>query len=428
MRKAPAENLLEVPVDKLRLGMFVAELDRPWLETPFAIQGFYVRDIGHIQRLQKYCEYVYVDFTAPPLDEDEQRPRIPGRRSAWQRLLAWLRGLFGTRAITGAGYQDLVSFEDELPNARRAVDTAADVLRDALRGVAEGQPLNLPEIRGAVGTVVDSLLRNRDAVAALVRMRQVDDYTYHHALATSVWAVLLGRHLGLDEPTLLELGLGGALLDIGKSQLPRELLSRPASLEEDDWAVVRMHVEMALELLSESEGGDAPTNERIREMIATHHERHDGTGYPRGLTGTAIPVFGRIAGIADSYDAMITRRPWAPAISSFAAMRELQNLSGSRFQSEMVEQFMQAIGSFPPGTLVELSTGEVAIVVAENRARRLRPKVMLILDEHKKPLDRHLIIDLYEPSKDDTTMVGGTYIVHGLEAGAYGIDAESYFL
>jgi HD-GYP domain-containing protein (c-di-GMP phosphodiesterase class II) len=423
MSTARSENLLEVPVDKLRLGMFVAELDRPWLETPFAIQGFYVRTLSDVQALQKYCAYVYVDFTAPPAD-DEERPAIPRRPSLWQRLRNWFRRLFGKRpAAVGAGYQDLVSFEDELPHARTALDEATDAVRDALERIAAGRPPDLPELRNAVETVVASLLRNRDAVSALVRMRHADEYTWHHAMATGVWAVLLGRHLGLDEESLNDLGLGGTLLDLGKARLPKELITRPEALDDSEWMRMRTHVTLSLDAVR----GDATLTDRVREMIATHHERHDGSGYPRRLKGTEIPVFGRIAGIADSYDAMISRRPWAAPRSSFAAMRELQKLADTRFQREMVEQFMQAIGSFPPGTLVELNTGEVAVVVAENRARRLKPKVMLLLDADKKPRDRHLIIDLYEPDLEDS-LSGGTWIVHGLEAGAYDIDAEAYFL
>jgi HD-GYP domain-containing protein (c-di-GMP phosphodiesterase class II) len=254
-------------------------------------------------------------------------------------------------------------------------------------------------------------------------MRHADEYTWHHAMATGVWAVLLGRHLGLDEESLNDLGLGGTLLDLGKARLPKELITRPEALDDSEWMRMRTHVTLSLDAVR----GDATLTDRVREMIATHHERHDGSGYPRRLKGTEIPVFGRIAGIADSYDAMISRRPWAAPRSSFAAMRELQKLADTRFQREMVEQFMQAIGSFPPGTLVELNTGEVAVVVAENRARRLKPKVMLLLDADKKPRDRHLIIDLYEPDLEDS-LSGGTWIVHGLEAGAYDIDAEAYFL
>ncbi|HSG90436.1 MAG TPA: HD domain-containing phosphohydrolase [Pseudomonadales bacterium] len=425
MTDRSSDNLLQVPVDELRPGMFVAELDRPWLETPFALQGFYVRDAVDIDDLRKHCAHVFVDFTAPPPHADAEAP-IPPIRSRpmtlWQRIVAWLRGRL-PRVERDDDSDGVVSFVAELPNARRAVDAASTALRDAIGRVGEGQPLDVKVVRSAVETVVDSLLRNKDAVAALVRMRKVDDYTYQHALATSVWAVLLGRHLGLDRDALMDLGLGGALLDLGKSRMPSDLLSRPAALEEDDWAVMRMHVEIALELIEDS----TETNENIEAMIATHHERHDGSGYPHGIVGTAIPVFGRIAGIADSYDAMISRRPWAAAVSSFAAMRELQGLADSHFQAEMVEQFMQAIGSFPAGTLVELSTGEVAIVIAENAARRLRPKVMLILDEHKRPRDRNLIIDLYRPDAQGSKGAGA-YILHGLEAGAYDIDAESFFL
>lgn len=417
-------TLLEVPVDKLRIGMFVSELDRPWLDTPFLLQGFFVRNERDIKELSRYCEHVYVDFTRPP-PNDEGTQFVLKRRGLFARLRDWLARLFGRKeAPIKSGYEDTTTFEEELPAAREAVDKASESITAVLRSVGEGQPLDYPRVEEAVTTLVDSLVRNRDAVAALVRIRDTDEYTYHHSLATSVWAVLLGRHMGLDEESLKELGIGGALLDLGKTRIDRELLTKPKSLNDDEWKVMREHVDYGLELIAMADD----VSEKIIEMVATHHERFDGTGYPKHLTGPAIPVFGRIAAVADSYDAMISKRPWAPAMSSYAAMRELQNLTQTRFQPEIVEQFMQAIGSFPPGTLVELNTGEVAIVVSENRARRLKPKVMLILDAHKQPRDKAMIVDLYDPDSDDTQLGGGIYIANGLEAGAYGVDPKEYFL
>ena len=150
-------------------------------------------------------------------------------------------------------------------------------------------------------------------------------------------------------------------------------------------------------------------------------------GYPRGLAGADIPVYGRIAGIVDCYDAMVTERSYAPARSSYDAVRELNNQSGVLFQRELVEQFVQALGMFPTGSLVELNTGEVGIVIEQNRVRRLRPKVMVLLDAKKQPVRKNVTRDLRKlPSS--TANPKGVWISHGHEAGAFGIDPKDYFM
>lgn len=162
-------------------------------------------------------------------------------------------------------------------------------------------------------------------------------------------------------------------------------------------------------------------------MVAGHHERYNGTGYPQGLAGSQIPVFARIAGVVDTYDAMTTPRPYAPPMSTYDAMRQLNKLAGIEFPVEVFEQFVQAIGVFPVGTLVELNTGEVGIVIAQNRVRRLRPKIMLLLDSDKAPLAEFHVVDL----RKQLANAGGEtslWIERGLSPGDYGIDPSEYYL
>jgi len=163
-------------------------------------------------------------------------------------------------------------------------------------------------------------------------------------------------------------------------------------------------------------------------MIATHHERFDGSGYPHSLKGDAIPLLGRIAGIVDCYDAMISERSYAKAKSAYDAVRELKRLGDVAFPSALVELFIQAVGVFPTGTLVELNTGEVGIVIGQNRFRRLRPEVMLILDSKKQPRQEFTTIDLLTCDGNMEKAEPTLWITRGLERGAYGIDPKEYFL
>ena len=155
-------------------------------------------------------------------------------------------------------------------------------------------------------------------------------------------------------------------------------------------------------------------------MVAHHHERYDGTGYPHGLARDKIHPFACIAGIVDTYDAITSHREYAAPVSPSDAIKILYKSRDVDFQAELVESFIQAIGLYPAGTLVELSSGEVGVVVAEYRTRRLRPKVMVLLDRNKQRLLKWKVIDLHELAGDETQP--SIAISRSLEPAAYGID------
>lgn len=430
-------HLRRIDVDGLCIGMYVSQLDRPWLETPFLFQGFFIRNSQEIDELRRYCSYVEIDI-------EESDPRLRGsltsstadrsgraavksstKRRFW--LWEWIRRLFGRRAKAtsadakpGEFYEDTVSTADELVVARSVHSGALERLMSILNDIRMGGSLPMPDVQVIADAMVDSVLRNSTAMALLVRMQQKDEYTTSHSLKTSVWALVFGRHLGLDRESLQAVGLGGLLLDVGKTKMPVELLNKTDELSDVERAYLQTHVDRSLEILREAGGVDS----RVLEMVATHHERYDGSGYPKRWRGNQIPVFGRIAGIVDSYAAMTSDRPYAAAISSYDAMREFKALSDKQFQAEMVEQFIQAIGIFPPGTLVELNTGEIGVVLKEHPSSRLQPDVAIILDADKQPLETFETIDLRAQEGPSPTV----WIERGIEPGAYDIDPKDYFI
>jgi HD-GYP domain-containing protein (c-di-GMP phosphodiesterase class II) len=231
--------------------------------------------------------------------------------------------------------------------------------------------------------------------------------------------VALGRQLGLGKPDLRSLGIGGLLFDVGKLNIDRALLTANRPLTGPEYEQVKEHVKMGVKALRNS----GVINKDVLEMVAYHHERFDGSGYPFKLSGDKIPVFARIAAIADSYDAMTNNRPYAKAMPPSKAIKLLYEKKNKEFQAELVEEFIQAVGIYPAGSLVELSSGEVAIVVAEYRARRLRPQVMVVLDENKEALIevviRDLMIETENPDGSPLEILGS------LEPDAYGIDLSS---
>ena len=428
--------LRKIDVDGLRVGMYVSRLDRPWLETPFLFQGFFIRNDNEIEDLRRYCDYVEIDLEesdatildslSPAGSTSPQNTTLTSvqhpQNSIWHRI----RRLFGRKEEVarehpkpGEFYQDTVNTADELVVARSVHSGALEQLMNVLGSIRNGESISMPDLEVVTGAMVDSVLRNSTAMALLTRMQEKGEYTSSHSLQSSVWALVFGRHLGLDRESLTAVGLGGLLLDVGKTKIPAKLLDKKGELTDVELAYVRTHVDIGLEILGESSDVDS----RVLDMVATHHERYDGSGYPRGWKGNQIPVFGRIGGIVDSYAAMTSDRPYANAMSSFDAMREFKALSDKHYQAEMVEEFIQAVGIFPAGTLVELNTGEIAVVLKEHQSTRLQPELAIILDSEKRSLQEFKVIDLKQQSLTPTV-----WIERGVEPGAYDIDPSDYFL
>jgi HD-GYP domain-containing protein (c-di-GMP phosphodiesterase class II) len=383
--------------------MYVAQLDRPWLETPFVLQGFFLQEQSDIDLVSKHCAYVYVD---------------PRRRTE----LKHLKHKVVKEPTRNRNYRDVSSLKSEFTVAVEEYESATVAVGKVFDELRRGRHLNLKLMRSAIDPLIDSVIRNSEAMAALVRLKSKGDYLYHHSLANAVWVAVLGRHLGLEPGVLKRAALAVAVMDVGMTRLEESVLGNAGKLDEADIARIHDHVGLGIELLKSS----GEVDPAVLSVVAGHHERHDGSGYPKGLKDSAIPLLARIAGLVDSYDAMITARPHAPARSSFEAMQELSDRKDELFQGELVEQFMQAIGLFPTGSVVELSSGEVAIVVAQNETRRLRPKVVVVLDENKQRYSRLVIIDLssYEAGGHKSDM----WVKKELQADAYGLRPDEFFL
>ncbi|KFN44868.1 HD-GYP domain-containing protein [Arenimonas oryziterrae] len=433
----------KIDVDELAIGMFVYRLDRPWTDTPFPIQGFVVETLDEINILRAYCRHVYIDVVRTRVHERLQlatldapttvsvngvgtearasNGAIPGREPMTPRDSALFIDL-GDRSPRFR-YSDTATLSEELPRAHQAHATATALANKIIEDVRSGRKLAVDDVNHAVQPVVQSVIRNADAFFWIASLRKRDAYEYSHAINCSVLAAAFGRHMGFSEDVLVNLASGGLLLDIGKSELSEELLNRPGQLNEEETQEVNRHVEIGLRLL-DSIGSH---HDDIRQMVHCHHERFDGSGYPRGLKGNGIPLFGRMAGIIDTYDAMTSDRTYRAAFPPHVALQQLYRVRDQLFQGEIVEQFLQCLGIYPTGSLVELNTGEVAIVMAQNLSRRLRPRVMVLMSADKQLYTQFMEMDLMSEQ-----LASGSNrrveILGTLEPGAFGIDPSELYL
>jgi HD-GYP domain-containing protein (c-di-GMP phosphodiesterase class II) len=282
--------------------------------------------------------------------------------------------------------------------------------------------LHLEDLEDSMVELVNTVLSDPNAAMWMARMRDHDSSALSRAIKTAVFMMTFGRHIGYSREGLLKLGMIGMLLDIGKIKVEKTVLAHKGALSPSQWDELRAHVQRGVDLLENERRLDPD----VRLAILHHHERADGSGYPLGLHDEKISTFGRMAGIVDAVAAMTSDRVYAGAVSTYDALRELMTTCSKLFNRALLEQFVQAIGVFPVGSLVELSTGEVAAVTGHNPIRRLEPRVLVLTQPDKQPLRAPFERDLlYRPTDAAGKPI---YIVRGLPVGAYGVDPRKYYL
>ena len=369
----------KVPVAELQFGMYVWELDRPWTETPFMFQGFVLKSPQQLEALRKYCKHVYID--TEKADNAAPQAKLP---SGAGPLAA---DLPGTGKVV---HREPSSVEGEWPAARAALKEGQSAVAALFEAVRVGKVLEAGEARTAVGNMTASMLRNPDALMLFAAMRERGGYQLERALDVSVYMIAFARFLGMEEEDVERAGLVGLLQDIGMLQLPSEMLQKPGRLEPAEFKVVQGHVERASKVLAGAVGLPAD----VARLAAQHHERYEGTGYPQGLRGGAIGVIGAMAGIVDTFDALTVKRPYAEPLSPSNALNLLFRMRGKSFHPVLVEQFIRCIGYFPVGSVVELNSGEIGVVVSQNVEQRLQPRVMVVRDAAGQPLRPQKLLNL----------------------------------
>lgn len=427
-----------ISVADLKIGMFVAEPDCPWTEFTFALQGFVISSPEQIDIFRQKCRFVSIDRTR---SLNEHYAATKHERDAPLKGASFSKGLVEEKSNSTSFSSDvekrkarrrrfldfLQSQQDseegrklarEMAYVEPRYDQLADSLQHAFDTFAKGENVDLLAVREGLREVASSLQRNPDAVMWLLRLKQRDEYSFDHAMDVAVTMVLVGTHIGWRDQHLLDLGMTGLLQDIGKVELPPELLRKKGALTQKERQLVRSHVASSMEILF----AQASVPQEVMLAIARHHERWDGSGYPQGLKFEQIGIAAEIAGIADSFCAMQKDKPYRSALGHQEALEELHNLRGRQFSPALMEQFVQCVGLYPIGTLVELSSGEVGVVIQESRVQRSRPRIVIMLDGEKHQVSSYRVIDLRDGRNAHLR------VVKALPMNAYGLVANEYYL
>jgi HD-GYP domain-containing protein (c-di-GMP phosphodiesterase class II) len=384
----------------LRRGMFVCELDRPWLETPFLLQGFEVTSDADIETIMQHCEYVYIDLTRTKVVKPPVSERPLGSFLNKHTSSSRARGIEAAKATHKNTTQLLKTFIDEIRFG--------------------GQSPDIQLVKGAVSECVSSVLRNPETMLFLTRLGNKDSSISRHSFNVCIYSIVIGRLLGLDAQKLENLGTCAMLHDMGKVVIPDPILNKPGPLNREEMVIMQNHTVEGRNILMSGRN----IFSGVVDVAYGHHENLDGGGYPRGMRGFQLSLNCKIVAVTDKYDAITSLRPYKPEGDHLTAVSILNTLAREgKIDNELTSKFVAYLGIYPPGCIVELSSGELAIVLESNITQRLRPQILVVRALDQSPTQR--FVDMSEITTDER---GRPYrIVNVRRASDFGIDFEQYY-
>ncbi len=285
--------------------------------------------------------------------------------------------------------------EVELAEAAQLCRTALPRISAMFAEVRMGQAVDQIMCESLVNEITDSVTRNPSALVSVARLKRKDDYTFMHSLAVCGLMVALGRKLGLRGADLMNAGLGGLLHDVGKAQVPLEILNKPDKLTPEEYGVMRQHPQLGHGVLK-SVGGIDPA---VVDVCLYHHEKLDGTGYFQ-RTGHQISVPARMGAVCDVYDALTSDRPYKLGWSPAEALRRMAQWQG-HFDQRILHALVAVIGLYPVGSLVRLRSDRIAVVLGQEEGALLMPRVKAFFNTRTKLRIEPVVVDLWRPSCED---------------------------
>ncbi|TXG94927.1 MAG: HD-GYP domain-containing protein [Rhodocyclaceae bacterium] len=354
----------KLTIDQLLPGMYVVDLHKSWLDHSLWIKRFAVRDEAHIWKLKEEgITEVSID-TARGIDLP---PSPIARINEVERRIKSL-------AEIKAEAPRKVSLGEERRRATRLLGEASGTVSQLMLSARAGQHVDAAHLEPIIGKMMESVIRNPDALVPLARLKRQEAYASEHAVATAALIIAFGRHQAMPEPEIEKLALGTMVKDIGQAALDSRLITKPGMLSKAEYSIVQSHVEEGLAVL-EATSRLAETSVAV---VLEHHERYNGCGYPYRMAGDEISVAGRMAAIVDTYDAMTSARPYRAAMAPSHALRQLYDEGGTQYDPGLVAAFIKTVGIYPVGTLVLLESGHLAVVEQLHPDNMLTPIVRVI--------------------------------------------------
>jgi putative nucleotidyltransferase with HDIG domain len=408
----------------LEIGMYVSALDRPWVGTPFLFQSFLIKSEKQIQQLQKYCRTVEIDETKSdhslankffmykcrnvspkPVEENLVPVPQPNQEPAKFSLK-----------------QEDKQFEQDLGAARQVYEATTKSLHNVIDDFRLNKEVNPVELKSCVHGVIDGVVQNPSALALFSNLKSRQQDTVRHSLNVCILSLLFGRHLGLNEKQLSDLGYAALLHDVGEIKVSQAILDKHnRGLTPEEKKEMEKHAQFGAEILLATH--DIPGV--AIEVARSHHERVNGKGYPKGLKDTEINYFARLVSIVDVYE-IVTNHPGAKVhVSCSDALKSIYMMRGSFFDRELVEEFIKCLGIYPVGSVVELNNAEVAIVISTKPGKHLLPTIMIVKNS-KGILYQPQVINLEHYKEQEG--LSKLYITKVIDPNSVGIDLSDYMI
>lgn len=303
--------------------------------------------------------------------------------------------------------------------AKKSFFSAISVVHNNMNQVKNHNTINIAKTKRVVQNLIDVIIEDESALMEMTALRNFDDYTYVHSVNVCVLSLVLGFNLGLDRKRLSNLGVGSLIHDIGKTKLPVELVNKPDTFDEYDWELMRKHPIYGVKFILKTRNVEE-TTARAASAIYEHHIAYDGSGYPDLLKKRIPTLFARIVAICDTYNAMTSGRVYHRKKNlPDEVITNMVNRAGKAFDPMLLKVFINALGIYPVGTVVALSSNQVGIVTKSNPADPENPKVKIVADESGLlQLDQVKVIDLSKESEINVTRM--------LDGDKYNINNANY--
>lgn len=358
---------IKMDVDGLRIGMFVAELDRSWVGTPFLFQGFLIESPDELSQLRECCRHVFVD--------DLQSSRSPEIQDALRMSLGRLRsGKVGAVTVEFEEWKGATKLRRMLDRLNSSVERSRERIANVLEEVRAGRSVRQREARAAIADLAGNVNRNPQTAQWMTILQSENRQIAQHSMNVSLLATTFGHFLEWRDSLVDAISEGAMLHDAGMARVPRFILDKPSALTRREFGLVRMHADYAARLLRESGGYDSP----VIEIVRHHHERIDGSGYPDGLRGHELPGYVQLVGMIDVYESMTADKPYAPALTPSLALTRLHDRADRHFDRRLVQAFIRCIGIYPLSSLLRLQNGALGIVISSQEENRLKPVLLLV--------------------------------------------------